>query len=72
MRRGCIAISEVVCNGCGRTIEHGERYLASEADSGITERLCQDCCFKKGFAGYQKERGQEYLTLFADAFTDAK
>ena len=72
MRRGCIAIREVVCNGCGRAIEHGERYLAVDEDNGATERFCLDCCRKKGCAGYQKERGREYLTLFADSFTGAK
>jgi hypothetical protein len=28
MRRGCIAIGEVRCDGCGRIIRHPERYLA--------------------------------------------
>ncbi|MCX8126015.1 MAG: hypothetical protein N3E40_02565 [Dehalococcoidia bacterium] len=67
MRRGCIAISEVSCNGCGRTIRYGERYLAEDVNDGGISRLCVDCCTKKGFVKYRRDRGQETPTLFGEA-----
>ncbi|MEW6141690.1 MAG: hypothetical protein AB1597_00840 [Chloroflexota bacterium] len=67
MRRGCIAISEVACDGCGRILRHGERYLADDVKSGGTKRLCVDCCAKKGMVGHKRERGQEIMTLFGES-----
>lgn len=67
MRRGCIAISEVICDGCGRLLRHGERYLADDAKGGGTTRLCVDCCAKKGMVGHKRERGQEIMTLFGQS-----
>lgn len=70
MRRGCIAISEVKCNGCDKTIQHAERYLAVEEEDRSTTRLCFDCCLKHGYAGNWRERGQEFTTFFLNDFTD--
>jgi|YNPNPStandDraft_1061719.scaffolds.fasta_scaffold258802_2 hypothetical protein len=67
MRRGCIAISEVICDGCGRILRHGERYLADDIRGGGTTRLCVDCCARKGMVGYKRERGQEIMTLFGES-----
>jgi len=69
MRRGCIAIGEFRCDGCGRLIKHPERYLAIdekdgvEVDKGETYRYCVDCCFEKGYAHYRVEKGQQILTF---------
>ena len=67
MRRGCIAIKEIRCDGCGRLIKHPERYLAIdekdgvEVDKGETHHYCVDCCFEKGFAKYRTEKGERIL-----------
>jgi hypothetical protein len=67
MRRGCIAITEVNCSGCGRVIKHGERYLADDAKDGSLTRLCINCCTRKGFVGHKRERGQDVMTLFGES-----
>ena len=70
MRRGCIAVGDVRCDGCGRMIRHPERYLLmSEEDSeeGKTLCYCVDCCLNKGYAHYKKvEKGKEALTFFTE------
>ena len=70
MRRGCIAVDDVLCDGCGRTIRHPERYLLmSEGDSeeGKTLCYCVDCCLNKGYAHYKKvEKGEQVLTFFTE------
>ena len=69
MRRGCIAVSDVHCDGCGRTIKHPERYLlmSEEGKEGKTLCYCVDCCLNKGYAHYRKvEKDKEVLTFFAE------
>ncbi len=70
MRRGCIAIGEVLCDGCGRVIKNPERYLAIdekdgvEVEGGDTFRYCVDCCLEKGYARHRREKGETVLTFF--------
>ena len=70
MRRGCISLGEVKCNGCQRTIPYPERYLVIEEKDGVeneegeTRRYCVDCCLKKGYAQYKEEKGERVLTFF--------
>ena len=65
MRRGCIAIGEFTCDNCGRTIEHGERYLLdSEEDEDSKQHFCIDCCLNKKLAGYVTEKGESVLSFF--------
>ncbi len=72
MRRGCIAIGDIRCDGCGRIIRHSERYLAIgekdgvEGEEGETLHYCIDCCLNKGYAHYIEEKGQEILTFFPE------
>jgi len=73
MRRGCIAVGDIRCDGCGRAIKHPERYLLmSEGDSTEEEekrvlRYCVDCCLKQGYAHYKKvEKGEQVLTFFTE------
>lgn len=69
MRRGCIAIGEVRCDGCGRVIKHPERYLAIEEEGGVeleegkTFRYCVECCLEKGYAQYRTDKGEMVLTF---------
>ncbi len=71
MRQGCIVISDIKCDGCGRILKHPDRYLRmSEEDIVETEvekmlHYCVDCCLEKGYAQYKKaEKGVQILTFF--------
>lgn len=69
MRRGCIAIGEIRCDGCGNIIKHPERYLAIDEKNGVeveegeTSRYCVECSLKKGYACYRTEKGERVLTF---------
>ena len=63
MNRGCIATGDTKCNFCGRTIQHGERYMCIEEEEN-KQRCCVDCCLKNGSATYIKEKGEKILTFF--------
>ncbi len=71
MRRGCITVSDIPCDGCGRTIKYPERYLVTDEEGsskdkkGETRRYCVECSLKKGYAQYKKmEKGEQVLTFF--------
>ena len=70
MRRGCIAVGNVRCDGCGRTIKHPERYLLMDEEAGEGRKTlcyCIDCCLKRGYAHYKKvEKGEQVLTFFTE------
>lgn len=63
MIRGCLVIGELECDGCQRTMEHGEQYLLIEENKKKT-RLCVQCSLEKGYARYVKERGEKILSFF--------
>ena len=65
MHRGCIAINNIQCDGCGRIIRHPERYLIiDEEDKSL--RYCIDCCLEKGYAHYELNKGKQVLTFFPE------
>ena len=72
MRRGCISLGEVRCDGCHRIIPYPERYLAVdekdgvEVEEGETACYCVDCCLKKGYASYKIEKGVTILAFFPE------
>jgi hypothetical protein len=72
VRWGCISLGDVRCDGCHRIIPYPERYLVIDEKDGIevgkgeTRRYCVDCCFKKGYAYYTEEKGQQVLTFFPE------
>lgn len=72
MRRGCISLGNVHCDGCQRTIPYPERYLAVDEKDGVedaageTVRYCVDCSLKKGYARYKEEKGEQVLTFFTE------
>lgn len=73
MHRGCIAVGDVRCDGCGRTIKHPERFLVMDEEAGTEEkagkvlRYCIDCSLSKGYAHYkQVEKGKQVLTFFSE------
>ena len=69
MRRGCISLGEITCNGCGKPIPYPDRYLAMnetdgvEDEDGETARYCVECCLQKGLAYYKDEKGERVLTF---------
>jgi hypothetical protein len=75
MRRGCISLGEVKCDGCHRIIPYPERYLVvdekdgvevKEGEEGETARYCVDCCLKKNYARYKLDKGETILTFFPE------
>lgn len=70
MRRGCLSLGELQCDGCHRMIRHSERYLAIEEEDGVeaetgqTARYCMECAVKKGYASYRAEKDGRILTIF--------
>jgi len=65
MRRGCISLGNVQCDGCHRTILHAERYLVIE-EKGVTVSLCEDCSLERGYAYHKDEKGERVLTFFPE------
>jgi nitrate reductase beta subunit len=66
MRRGCIAVGEVHCDGCRRSLEYGERYLVIDDEEGQGRRFCVDCCLSRGYASYRMEKGEKVITFFPE------
>jgi hypothetical protein len=65
MRRGCIAVGELRCDGCQRFLEHGERYVVIVDDEeGKEERFCTSCSLSRGYASYKIEKEGEVITFF--------
>jgi hypothetical protein len=70
MRRGCISLGEIKCDGCSKLIPYPDRYLAVnekdgvEDEEGETKRYCVECCLKKDYARYKEEKGERILTFF--------
>ncbi len=70
MRRGCISLGKVQCDGCHRIIPQSERYLAIDEEDGVevekgkTARYCVECALKKGYAHYKQEKDERILTFF--------
>ena len=71
MRRSCIAVGEIRCDGCEHIIRHPEHYLAIdeeedvEAQWGKTSRYCIECSLRKGYAHYEEaEKGKQIVVFF--------
>jgi hypothetical protein len=63
MRRGCIAVEQIQCDGCHRLIKAGERYLVIDVEGDEKQRLCIDCCLERGYASYIEEEGKKIITF---------
>jgi hypothetical protein len=55
VRRGCISLGTVICNGCQRTILYPERYLTYDEESKPVT-LCISCCVEKGLAHPESDK----------------
>jgi len=65
MRRGCIAIGKVECEGCHRPIKSGVRYLSINGEGDEKQRLCIDCCLSRGYVSYRTEKGKQIITFLS-------
>ncbi len=63
MRRGCIATRKMECDGCGRPLLYGERYLLINGKGDEKQRLCVDCCQNQGYISYITEKGKKIITF---------
>lgn len=59
MRRGCIAIGKVECDGCHSPLEYGEHYLVIDVEEEGKQRFCTDCCIKRDYLTRKKKRGKQ-------------
>ena len=72
MRRGCISLGEIQCDGCHRTIQNSERYLAfgeeesAQLGKGKTAYYCTECALEKGYAYHKEEKDGQILTFFPE------
>jgi hypothetical protein len=66
MRRGCIAIGKLGCDGCQRPIRYGERYLLISGKEDEKQRLCIDCCISRGYVSYETEKGKRMVTFLPE------
>jgi len=63
MRRGCIAVGKVECDGCHRPLKYGERYLVIDEEGQEKHRFCLDCCLSRGYVSSGSEDGKDVVTF---------
>lgn len=66
MRRGCIAIGKVECDGCHRPLKYGEHYLVINGEGDEKQRFCVDCCVSHGYSTYRTKKGKEIITFLPE------
>ena len=65
-----MAIGDIVCNGCGKTVKHGDRYCYIDGKAGAgsagKKRYCVDCSLEAGYMRMvrDKKTGTEFPALF--------
>ncbi|MFC2022619.1 hypothetical protein ACFLTL_00435 [Chloroflexota bacterium] len=64
MRRGCISLGDVECDGCHHNVRYLERYLIVEEEEGVWLRLCHDCAMNRDYVRYRQEKGERLVTFF--------
>lgn len=66
MRRGCISLGDISCDGCHCTIRYLERYLVSEESADVVSRLCLDCASAKGSVRERDDKGERIISFFPE------
>ncbi|MFO7996206.1 MAG: hypothetical protein R6U93_03540 [Dehalococcoidia bacterium] len=66
MRRGCIAIGKVECDGCHRPLKYGENYLVTNGEEEKKQRFCIDCCVKHGYTTYKTKKGKQIVSFLPE------
>lgn len=62
---GLIVTGDLVCDSCGKTMRHPERYAyVYDEDKGTELRFCERCSREKGYLKTRKnELGEEIETF---------
>ena len=62
---GLIVTGDLVCDGCGKTMRHPERYAyVCDEDKKTELRFCEQCSREKGYLKVRKnELGEEIETF---------
>jgi hypothetical protein len=68
VRRGCISLGNIKCDGCHQTILYPERYLFVEEENGKGQKFCMNCCHNMGMVkpGSDKEDAEVLFNLSND------
>jgi hypothetical protein len=66
VRRGCIAVGKVECDGCGRLLKYGEHYLMIDGEEDEKRRFCIDCCVSRGHSTYRTNKGKQIVTFLPE------
>jgi hypothetical protein len=66
VRRGCIAVGNLECDGCGRPLKYGEHYLVIDEQGDEKDRLCIDCCMSRGHSIYRTKKGKQIVTFLPE------
>jgi sulfur relay (sulfurtransferase) complex TusBCD TusD component (DsrE family) len=57
---GLIVTGEIICDGCGRSMKHPERYAYVCEEEQPALRLCEDCSRARGYLKPRRdEKGRE-------------
>ncbi len=70
MRRGCISLGKVECDGCHNIIPYVARYLivheedGVESETGERRSYCVKCSEDRGYTERRGDKGEPVLTFF--------
>ncbi|MBM4461816.1 MAG: hypothetical protein FJ012_00590 [Chloroflexi bacterium] len=57
---GLIVTGEIICDGCGRSMKHPEKYAYVCEEEQEPLRFCKDCSRAKGYLKSRRdEKGRE-------------
>lgn len=56
---GLIVTGELVCDGCGKTMRHPERYGYITEEGKPELRFCEDCSRAKGYLKWDPDKKME-------------
>ena len=62
MRRGCIVISDIKCDGCGRTVKHPERYLRMSEEGDVEAE--EEKARREKAEGEEREAKESKVSFF--------
>ncbi|MDY6835265.1 MAG: hypothetical protein SVY53_10745 [Chloroflexota bacterium] len=61
---GLLATGDLVCDGCGVTMKHLERYAFICEDGQVPERLCESCSWERELLKKKKDdKGRDIETF---------
>jgi hypothetical protein len=63
VRRGCIAVGNIECDGCHHNLHYGEHYLVIDEEGKGRQRFCIDCCVSHGYITHRTQKGKHIDTF---------